>query len=104
MKNTGYLFSSFLIFLFSCSASRNYSPVKKYSREELTEDYTILKDILESKHPSLYWYTSKDSMDMYFSRYGGVITDSMTEQQFTWHVLAPLVDKIHCGHTSVGMS
>ncbi len=28
----------------------------------------------------------------------------MTEQQFAWHILAPLVDKIHCGHTTVAMS
>jgi hypothetical protein len=28
----------------------------------------------------------------------------MTELQFVWHILAPLVDKIHCGHTSAGMS
>ena len=43
-------------------------------------------------------------MDYYFSKYYYAIADSMTEQQFTWHILAPLVDKIHCGHTSVGMS
>lgn len=28
----------------------------------------------------------------------------MTEQQFAWRVVAPLVDKIHCGHTSVSFS
>lgn len=93
-----------IIFLYSCSPSRNYSPAKKFPGEELRADYILLKNILEKKHPSLYWYISKDSMDMYFSKYYKAIGDSMTEQQFTWHILAPLVDKIHCGHTSVGMS
>ena len=94
----------FALLLTSCSASRNYSPYKKYPKEELQEDFSILRKILETKHPSLYWYTSKDSMDYYFDKYYSSITDSMTEQQFGWRVLAPLTDKIHCGHTSFGMS
>jgi len=84
--------------------SKHYSPAKKYSQQALQSDFVLLKNILEDKHPSLYWYTSKDSMDYYFSKYYAAITDSMTELQFAWQVLAPLVDKIHCGHTSVGMS
>lgn len=91
--------------LCSCTASyKNYDPAKKYSRTELQEDYVLLRNILEKKHPSLYWYTSKDSMDMYFDRYARSISDSMTELQFGWKVIAPLIDKIHCGHTSFGMS
>lgn len=99
-----YISLILIIFLYSCSSSRNYSPAKKFHKEELREDYILLKNILEKKHPSLYWFTSKDSMDMYFSKYYNAIGDSMTEQQFTWHILSPLVDKIHCGHTSVGMT
>ncbi|MEJ7625505.1 MAG: S41 family peptidase [Ferruginibacter sp.] len=98
------LFALIIISFFSCSTSRNYSPVKKYPAAELKKDYTLLRNILESKHPSLYWYTSKDSMDRYFLRYYNAIGDSMTEQQFTWRILSPLIDKIHCGHTSVSMS
>ncbi len=91
--------------LFSCSASlKNYSPQKKYPQEVLKNDYRLLQSILEKKHPSLYWYTSKDSMDAYFAKYYQAIPDSMTEQQFAWHILAPLTDKIHCGHTSVSLS
>lgn len=43
-------------------------------------------------------------MDIYFDKYYNSITDSMTEQQFGWKVIAPLTDKIHCGHTSFAMS
>src|ERR1700676_2284416 len=88
----------------SCSVSKNYNPDKKYSKEELQRDYSLLRNILEKKHPSLYWYTSKDSMDYFFDRGYQNITDSMTELQFGWNVLAPLINKIHCGHTSFVMS
>ncbi|MEO6541448.1 MAG: S41 family peptidase [Ferruginibacter sp.] len=95
---------SFVMFLYSCAATKNYDPQKKYSTRQLQQDYSLLKDILETKHPSLYWYTSKDSMDMYFEKYYSAIKDSMTEQQFGWKIIAPLTDKIHCGHTSFSRS
>jgi hypothetical protein len=103
------IFTALLIFLtsnlmLSCVVSKNYSPAKKFPQNELREDYSLLRNILETKHPSLYWYTPKDSMDWYFDKYYQSIPDSMTDQQFAWHILAPLVDKIHCGHTSVGSS
>ena len=93
-----------LPFLVSCSVSKNYNPNKKYPREELQEDFTLLRNILEEKHPSLYWYTPKDSMDGYFERGYQAIADSMTELQFGWHILAPLTTAIRCGHTGFGMS
>lgn len=92
------------VLLYSCATTKNYDPQKKYAAGQLQQDYSLLRNILEKKHPSLYWYTSKDSMDIYFDTYYRKITDSMTEQQFGWKVIAPLVDKIHCGHTSFGRS
>jgi hypothetical protein len=70
----------------------------------LQKDYTLLKNILEKKHPSLYWYTPKDSMDYFFNQGYQAISDSMTELQFGWKILAPLTAAIHCGHTSFSMS
>lgn len=100
-----FFFSFPVLCFFSCApSSKNYSPSKKYSQQALQEDYLLLRNILEQKHPSLYWYTGKDSMDMYFDKYFQDIKDSMTEQQFGWKIIAPLTDKIHCGHTSFGMS
>jgi len=106
MKTVKIIFSLLVIlYLSSCATTgKNYNPAKKYSVPELQRDFSLLRNILEKKHPSLYWYTSKDSMDMYFNRYYSAITDSMTEQQFGWKVIAPLTDKIHCGHTSIAMS
>ena len=104
MKTITFLFISICcIALTSCSVS-NYSADKKYPKEKLQEDYTLLRNILEKKHPSLYWYTSKDSMDYYFDEGYKNIADSMTELQFGWKILAPLTNKIHCGHTSFSMS
>jgi hypothetical protein len=92
------------VLFYSCVSTKNYNPAKKYPRQALQKDYTLLQNILEKKHPSLYWYTGKDSMDIYFAQYYNAIEDSMTEQQFGWKILAPLTDKIHCGHTSFSMS
>ncbi len=95
----------FCFTLFSCAVNRvAYSPAKKYPEAALQKDYTLLRAILEKKHPGVYWYTSRDSMDYYFDKYYAAIGDSMTEQQFAWHVLAPMVEKIRCGHTSVSSS
>jgi len=102
MRRLFFLFS--LPLFFSCSVSKNYNPDKKYSKEALQEDYTLLRNILQKKHPTLYWYTSKDSMNYYFDRGYKSITDSMTELQFGWQILAPLTANIHCGHTSFSMS
>lgn len=89
----------------SCAVNKNnYNPAKKFSRHELQQDYILLENILEKKHPSLYWYTPKDSMDQYFKKYYTAIEDSMTELQFNWKILSPLIAKVHCGHTSTGMS
>lgn len=96
---------SLAVFLYSCATTKkNYNPNKKYSPQQLQKDYLLLRNILETKHPSLYWYTPKDSMDMYFKRYYSLLKDSMTEQQFGWQVIAPLTQKIHCGHTSMSRS
>ncbi len=92
------------LFLYSCASTKNYDPQKKYAAQQLQQDYTLLRNILETKHPSLYWYTAKDSMDLYFDQYYSSIKDSMTEQQFGWKIIAPLTDKIHCGHTSFSRS
>ena len=96
----------FLLLIFSgCAVSnKNYKPNKKYSRSQLQNDFSLLRNILEQKHPALYWYTPKDSMNFYFDSLNKSIADSMTELQFGWNILAPLTQKIHCGHTSFSMS
>jgi hypothetical protein len=63
----------------------------------------IFRHLLEAWHPSLYWYTSKDSMSAYFDEGYTTIRDSMTEPQFRT-VLSYVIAKVDCGHTSVRAS
>jgi len=98
------LFLSVLILLESCGINKSlYLPLKKYSPEQLQEDYTLYRKILEKHHPGLYWYTSKDSMDHYFDFGMSQLQDSLTEPQFR-KLLYYVTAKINCGHTSVRAS
>lgn len=90
-----------VIFFVSCSAVKNsFSAAKRYSPEQLQEDYSLYRKTLEAHHPSLYWYTSKDSMDNYFEWGRQQLNDSLTEPQFR-KVLTYVTAKINCGHTTV---
>jgi hypothetical protein len=90
--------------LTSCAvSSRSYSPSKKYSPEQLLEDFTVCENVLKESHPGLYWYRSPDSMNYYFNEARKQLTDSMTEADFR-KVLSFVIAKIGCGHTAVRTS
>src|SRR5215212_1318499 len=94
----------FLVILGSCTVSKNnYNPNKKFSPEQLQKDYELFRDILEESHPSLYWYTPKDSVDHYFDVGAGRLHDSLPEYKFR-NVLGYVLAQIRCGHTSVRAS
>ncbi len=91
--------------LWSCSGVRPALTTEpRYAPEALRNEYDLMRQLLEREHPSLYWYTPKDSMDLFFSRYRSRITDSMTEPEFAWRIMAPMLQHIRCGHTAVRMS
>jgi hypothetical protein len=93
-----------VFFLCACSATeKGFRPDRKYSPEELRKDYMVFRNVLEAWHPSLYWYTPKDSMDRCFDEGYAAIRDSMTEPRFR-AVLSYVIAKIDCGHTSVRAS
>src|SRR4051812_18362229 len=98
--------SAFLIsvlFLASCASEKEFRPGRRYSPAQLQRDYQIFRGTLEAWHPSLYWYTSKDSMDRFFDLGYAGLTDSMTEPQFR-KVLSYVIAQVDCGHTSVKYS
>jgi Peptidase family S41 len=98
---TQILFILSLIVLTGCGVSKSsFSPSKKYSLQQVQKDYSVYHSILEQHHPSLYWYSTKDSIDYYFSWGQQQLKDSMTEPEFR-RVLAFVTAKINCGHTSV---
>lgn len=101
MKN---LLPFFLILVLgSCSVSRHYDPSKKFSPRELQKDYAIFRNILEESHPSLYWYTPKDSIDYLFAEGAEKLKDSLPEYKFRY-ILSHVLSGIRCGHTSVRAS
>lgn len=102
-KNRSFIcFTCILFLLSSCTATKHgkFDPAGKIPALALKEDLSILKKVLEANHPSLYWYTPKDSMDLYFNEILQSITDSLTESQFK-NKVALFVSNIKCGHTSV---
>ena len=102
------LYNSFLVlsafFVVACGTSeKGFSPDRKYARADLQKDYIVFRHLLEAWHPSLYWYTPKDSMSAYFDQGYAAIRDSMTEPQFR-KILSYVIAKVDCGHTSVRAS
>lgn len=87
-----------------CSSSRqSFQPVKKFPLVKLQADYRLFRNVLEESHPSLYWFTPKDSMDYYFDLGYRQLTDSMGETQFR-NILSFVSSKIRCGHTTIKYS
>ena len=104
MKTIVYLFLLPIICFFSCKTGKEaFNPEKKFPPEKLKQDYQLFRNILEESHPSLYWYTTKDSLDYYFDRGYSQLSDSMTEMQFRT-LLSYIIAKIDCGHTSIKFS
>lgn len=96
---TMIFYCSMVILFCSCAASKNWYPEKKYSPAELKKDLSVFRNVLEEIHPSLYWFTPKDSIDRYFELTDERMKDSMTERQFRNH-LNYMTNKFRCGHTS----
>ncbi|HMH34347.1 MAG TPA: S41 family peptidase [Puia sp.] len=104
MAKSVYLIIFPAAFLVSCTTTKHvFDPNTKIPVEKLRADYAIFRGVLEESHPSLYWYTSKDSMDYYFNRTYDQLNDSMTETKFRT-LLSYVVAKIDCGHTAVKYS
>lgn len=103
MKNL-FIALSALFFLSSCAVSKSsYNPGKKFSPEQLQQDYALFRNVLEELHPGLYWYTPKDSVDYYFETGASRLKDSLPEYKFR-NVLSYVLAQIHCGHTTVRAS
>lgn len=96
------IFTFCCLLLFSaCGVHKaGFSPARKFAPETIQQDYDLYRKILEAHHPSLYWYTPKDSMDYYFSYGRSLLKDSMTVPEFRT-ILSYVTAQINCGHTSV---
>ena len=101
MRKYFAFFIGAVFLLTACKVSKpSTSPYKKYSLTELQKDYKVFRNTLEKYHPSLYWYTSKDSMNLFFDRGYLQLKDSMTEPEFK-KTLSYVLAAVGCGHSSV---
>ncbi len=92
------------LLLLACGASKKgFRPDRKYAPGELQEDYRVFRGTLEAWHPSLYWYTRRDSMDRIFDEGYAQLRDSMTEPEFR-KILSYVIARVRCGHTSISSS
>src|SRR2546423_2212469 len=99
MKNF-YRLLIILFFASGCAVSKNYDPSYKYPPEQLQEDYKLFRGMLEESHPSLYWYTPKDTVDYYFNEGARRLNDSLPEYKFRY-ILSYVLSGIKFGHPKV---
>jgi peptidase S41-like protein len=90
-----------LAFMTQLAPSTPTAPGKgMLSREQLHEDFQILRQALEEGHPGLYRYTPKAEMDAIFERAARSLAQPMNTYAF-YRVVAPVIAAIKCGHTEV---
>jgi hypothetical protein len=94
---------TFIGFQYSASQERikvPFNPVKKFTAEQLQEDFTLLRTALEEAHAGLYFYTPKEEMDGLFDHLFAGLDHPMTELEF-YGYLAPLIAEVNDGHTGL---
>lgn len=103
MNKSAILLFFLLLFCFFGNAQAQNLFTKKIAPQKMRADMDLLKKILEANHPSLYWYTSKDSLDDLYNNIYASLNDSLTELQFRYKV-GSWITAIKCGHTTVRVS
>ena len=81
----------------------HYPPDKKFSPNSLREDVEVLRGVLESHHPGLYWYQSRDKWNHNLQGVYQELNDSLTELGLR-KKLRQLTSSIRCGHTTIQSS
>lgn len=91
----------FLIFLTNlCVFGQKpvYQREKKYSSNQLQNDFSILVSTVKEYHPSVYNYITTDSLENYITKTTAKLNDSLTESEF--HIIVrEFLMQIRCGHT-----
>src|SRR6185295_1928328 len=87
-----------LFFSFILVTSVSAQSTEKIAVKFLKEDFTILRNKIESSQPGLYLYTSKDSLDKIFDKIGASLNEPMTSIEF-YRKIAPLNKHLRNLHT-----
>jgi hypothetical protein len=93
---------AFLLFFLSVAICSGQSGIetKQFNPEELKQDLSYLFEKLESIHPSLYYYTSKEELLDARAAVEEELTHPMTRVEFARKSI-PLVAMLKNGHTSL---
>jgi len=84
----------------SSSVSYPDLKTKKYSVDELKEDFNFLLEKLKEYHPQLYLYTSRESFDTRVDAILTSINQDLSIIEF-FNLIAPLVENVKCSHTGI---
>ncbi len=102
LRFTGSVACLGLVLLLSACASskKTFNPGHKFSPQQMLQDFDLYRQILEERHPSLYWYTTRTALEHTWGEARQSLRDSMTEAEFRKH-LVKATAAIQCGHTTV---
>ncbi len=89
------------ISFYSCKESSKHTILDDIiPLKQLKEDVTYFRLILEAVHPGLYLYASEKEMNHRLDSVANSLSGDMTMMDF-FNQLAPVINSIHCGHTSI---
>jgi hypothetical protein len=71
-----------------------------FSKAELQEDYCQMKEALETYHPALYEFTSKEKFDILSEDQYKLINDGLSIEEYH-KILEPPIAAVGCGHTGI---
>ncbi len=83
-------------------AQTSDKPLKKYAPAALKEDFLLLRETLQEKHPGLYRYKSKEVMDALLDSCYQSIQDSMTIYSF-FGIVHFVISAIGDGHAGFAL-
>lgn len=94
--------ASLLIFLSSCISTERFNARihDKITVKDLRYDIDFVQHKLERWHPSLDWYTPKESIDYRFSHLKEELKEPLTSREFYFR-LAPIISQLRHGHTYI---
>ncbi|OEJ99906.1 S41 family peptidase [Roseivirga misakiensis] len=74
---------------------------KELTKEQILEDYTVLKNVLTKGHPNLYEYTSKSEWDNLFTTFENEEIKTIYNSNDLYKSLIKLTDYVRDGHLIV---
>jgi hypothetical protein len=81
-----------------------YDTSARFPPAQLRQDFELFRRSLEGAHPGLYRYTTKRGFDSLFGGAALRLDSAMTEREFLYEILKPLVVDIRDQHTVIRAS